>query len=153
MQTEPCSAQPSWVELRHLLQVECSIELVQAVACTQLNENVHDASKQFGVMQQDALYFEDTHTHILLHKMLFHCISHTTDHGAQDQASRRTTKTARSCSNSNSGSGKSARHATHIKQESLTWKPAQCNGSAARQYRAAEAGCMQKMPPEAIASS
>lgn len=62
METEPCSAQPSWVELRHLLQVECSIELVQAVACTQLNENVHDASKQFGVMQQDALYFEDTHT-------------------------------------------------------------------------------------------
>lgn len=51
----------------------------------------------------------------------------------------------------NSGSGKSARHATHIKQESLTWKPAQCNDSAARQYRAAEAGSMQKMPPEAIA--
>lgn len=100
-----------------------------------------------------ALFRRHTHTHILLRKMLFYCSSHTTDHGAQDQASRRTTKTARSCSNSNSGSGKSARHATHIKQESLTWKPAQCNGSAARQYRAAEAGSMQKMPPEAIASS
>lgn len=47
-----------------------------------------------------ALFRRHTHTHtqILIHKMLFHCISHTTDHGAQAQASRRKTKAARSCS-------------------------------------------------------
>lgn len=58
---------------------------------------------------------------------------------------------ARICNgNGGNGSGKSARHATHIKQDSLTRKPAQCNSKTIP----CNGGwlSMQKMPLVAAAS-